>query len=135
MISQPLRIGLVTGCGALIAATMLLWTGTASAAQLVIEGPAGSGGFGAKVITLPNGNIVVTDPSFDAPGPIADVGAVYLYPARWGVDQQFARHHSKRSGRERRRHCAQQWQLRGAQPGLGQRYDRRCGRGDVWLRG
>ena len=29
--------------------------------------------------TLPNGNIVVTDPGFDAPGPIADVGAVYLY--------------------------------------------------------
>ena len=43
-----------------------------------ILGPAGSGIFGASVLVLPNGNFVVTDPSFDMP-PKTDVGAVYLY--------------------------------------------------------
>ncbi len=52
--------------------------GSAHAAQLVIDGPVGSGAFGF-VTVLPNGNIVVLDPGFDAPGPIANVGAVYLY--------------------------------------------------------
>src|SRR5262245_38124951 len=51
----------------------------AYAGQTDIPGPAGSGAFGSSVSVLPNGNIVVIDPSFDAPGPVADVGAVYLY--------------------------------------------------------
>ncbi|MGH9948627.1 MAG: carboxypeptidase regulatory-like domain-containing protein [Pyrinomonadaceae bacterium] len=34
--------------------------------------------FGTKVATLPNGNFVVTDPNFDAPG-ASNVGRVYLY--------------------------------------------------------
>jgi hypothetical protein len=38
----------------------------------------GSGAFGSSVTLLPNGNIVVTDPRFDA-GAVIDVGAVYLY--------------------------------------------------------
>ncbi len=56
----------------------ILLAGSAQAAQFTINGPANSGAFGSGVTTLPNGNIVVTDPGFDA-GPIADVGAVYLY--------------------------------------------------------
>ncbi len=55
--------------------------GAADAAQVVVNGPADSGEFGARVAVLANGNFVVTDPGFDAPGPIADVGAVYLYRA------------------------------------------------------
>src|ERR1041384_2992803 len=51
----------------------------ARAAQFDIIGPVGSGAFGTNVTVLPNGNFVVTDPAYDAPGPIADVGAVYLY--------------------------------------------------------
>ena len=43
--------------------------------QTDIPGPAGSGAFG-KVTLLPNGNIVVVDASYDAPGPITDAGAV-----------------------------------------------------------
>ena len=65
--------------GVYLACALPLWAGTVSAAQIVIAGPAGSGAFGSRVTTLPNGNIVVTDPLFDAPGPIADVGAVHLY--------------------------------------------------------
>lgn len=55
------------------------FAGATQAAQVVIAGPSGSGSFGSRVATLPNGNIVVTDPGFDAPGPIVDVGAVFLY--------------------------------------------------------
>ncbi|MEO7199464.1 MAG: hypothetical protein ABIY56_04530, partial [Dokdonella sp.] len=40
-----------------------------------IVGPQGSVGFGSSVLVLPNGNIVITDPR----GPVADIGAVYLY--------------------------------------------------------
>lgn len=49
------------------------------AAQTDIPGPSGSGKFGTQVLVLPNGNFVVTDPFYDAPGPITDTGAVYLY--------------------------------------------------------
>jgi hypothetical protein len=53
----------------------------AHAAQVVIHGPSGSGAFGQSVVVLPNRNIVVTDPSYDAfdTEPVPDVGAVYLY--------------------------------------------------------
>jgi hypothetical protein len=47
--------------------------------QTDIIGPAGSEFFGTTVTVLPNGNFVVTDPYYDAPGPVADVGRVYLY--------------------------------------------------------
>jgi hypothetical protein len=46
--------------------------------QVDILGPAGSGEFGKQVVALPNGNVVVTDPSFDSITS-QDVGAVYLY--------------------------------------------------------
>jgi len=62
-----------------LACALLFLAGALQAAQFTIDGPAGSGEFGSRVVTLPNGNIVVTDPGFDAPGPIVDVGAVYLY--------------------------------------------------------
>src|ERR1043166_8617384 len=48
-------------------------------AQSDIAGPAGSGTFGTTVNVLPNGNIVVTDPTFSIPAGAASVGAVYLY--------------------------------------------------------
>lgn len=49
------------------------------AAQIDLAGPAGSGAFGKRVTLLPNGNLVVTDPLFDAPDGTIDVGAVHLY--------------------------------------------------------
>src|SRR5215210_1663458 len=54
--------------------------------QIDITGPAGSGSFGASVAVLPNGNIIVADPTFDLTAPMAltDVGAVYLYDGRSG---------------------------------------------------
>jgi hypothetical protein len=51
----------------------------AQLAKTDIAGPVGSDDFGRHVHVLANGNIVVSDPTFDAPGPIVDVGAVYLY--------------------------------------------------------
>jgi Repeat of unknown function (DUF5650) len=49
------------------------------AAQLDINGPAGSEFFAGTVTVLPNGNVVVSDRWFDLPGPVQDVGAVHLY--------------------------------------------------------
>ncbi|MEM1325600.1 MAG: T9SS type A sorting domain-containing protein [Bacteroidota bacterium] len=43
-----------------------------------IVGPAGSERFGGRIVVLPNGNYVVTDPNWDD-GATANVGAVYLY--------------------------------------------------------
>jgi hypothetical protein len=54
------------------------FTATGWASQTDIVGPPGSGAFGTAVVVLPNGNIVVTDPFYDALG-IQDVGAVFLY--------------------------------------------------------
>jgi hypothetical protein len=46
----------------------------AAGAIIDIPGPPGSGSFGKTVTVLPNGNFVVTDPTYNA-----SVGAVYLY--------------------------------------------------------
>lgn len=46
--------------------------------DLNLYGPPGSGQFGKSVYPLPNGNLVVVDPSF-SDGDISLVGAVYLY--------------------------------------------------------
>jgi hypothetical protein len=54
------------------------------ASQIDIVGPVGSGRFGRSVTALPNGNIVVTDPDYDA-GTTVDVGAVYLYDGATGA--------------------------------------------------
>lgn len=59
----------------------LLFTITTSATQIDIPPPAGSGAFGTNVYALSSGNYVVTDPSWDTAGGVADVGAVYLYSA------------------------------------------------------
>ena len=50
-----------------------------SAQTINIQGPAGSDRFGTEIYTLPNGNIVITDPGYDIPNGAANVGAVYLY--------------------------------------------------------
>jgi len=56
------------------AALFALASATLGAAQFDIHGPAGSAAFGRWVTALPNGNIVVVDPSA-----LANAGAVYLY--------------------------------------------------------
>ncbi len=61
-------------------AACLFFCGNALAAtQTDIIGPAGSEVFGQSVKVLPNGNFVVSDPQYNAPGPITAVGRVYLY--------------------------------------------------------
>jgi hypothetical protein len=57
---------------------------TVQAEQIDITGPPGSEAFGTSVTALSNGNIVVTDPLFDA-GVTADAGAVYLYDGATGA--------------------------------------------------
>ena len=55
-------------------------TSASAASQVDLPGPVGSGEFGSSVTVLPNGNFVVTDPSFDQSSPVVeDIGAVYLY--------------------------------------------------------
>ncbi|MBL9145942.1 MAG: hypothetical protein JNM99_19840 [Verrucomicrobiaceae bacterium] len=61
-----------------VSTLFLVLAGIASAAQITLTGPAGSGQFGKRTLILSNGNIVVTDPLFDN-GATADVGAVYLF--------------------------------------------------------
>jgi hypothetical protein len=71
--SCPIVIGLY------VWAIALIGSGTAqTTVQISLPGPAGSGQFGTAVKALPNGNFVVTDPSYDEGGK-ADVGAAYLY--------------------------------------------------------
>jgi hypothetical protein len=66
---------------ALALAALLATVPSTRAAQIDIPGPAGSGTFGKAVTYLPNGNFVVTDPTFSltTPTAVASVGAVYLY--------------------------------------------------------
>jgi uncharacterized protein DUF5650/dockerin type I repeat protein len=62
-----------------LAACLFFCDNTLAATQTDIIGPAGSVVFGQSVKVLPNGNFVVSDPQYNAPGPIAAVGRVYLY--------------------------------------------------------
>jgi hypothetical protein len=64
--------------------TLLPASAAGSGTQTDIVGPAGSGRFGTSVTVLPNGNIVVADPYYDAGG-TTDVGAVYLYDGATGA--------------------------------------------------
>ena len=66
---------------ALAFAALLVAAPSTRAAQTDIPGPAGSGTFGKAVTYLPNGNFVVTDPTYSltTPTAVASVGAVYLY--------------------------------------------------------
>jgi len=67
-----------TSLRALFGGALLLGSGTCAAETIQIFGPAGSVGFGTEVKVLPNGNVVVTDPS----GQPGNRGAVYLYSQR-----------------------------------------------------
>ena len=61
-----------------VTALILTPASVVQAEQIDIVGPPGSEAFGTSVTALPNGNIVVTDPLFDA-GLKVDAGAVFLY--------------------------------------------------------
>ncbi len=66
---------LLLGC---VRTTSVLAAFCVHAAQVDIPGPVGSGSFGERLVVLPNGNIVVGDPTFSTD--IAqEVGAAYLY--------------------------------------------------------
>jgi hypothetical protein len=72
-----------TFLGTGLVAVTLLATLVSAATQIDIVGPAGSGYFGV-VTVLPNGNLVVCDPNYDA-GSQVNVGAVYLYNGATGA--------------------------------------------------
>ena len=59
--------------------TIFLNAFSVRAAQTDISGPSGSGSFGRTITILPNGNIIIVDTLYDAPGGVTDAGAVYLY--------------------------------------------------------
>lgn len=65
-------------CALVIFLLVVLLSTTARATQVEINGPTGSVAFGAQVVVLPNGNIVVTDSNYGE-GAVSNVGAVYLY--------------------------------------------------------
>ena len=67
--------------------TMLSVVVLQAATQIDIPGPPGSYSFGQTVKALPNGNILITDPSFDliSPTTVTDAGAVFLYNGRTGA--------------------------------------------------
>ncbi len=68
-------------CFTVVLAWLVSAAPLALAEQTVISGPSGSRQFGAQVVYLDNGNFVVADPQFQAPGSQVKVGAVYLYQA------------------------------------------------------
>ena len=79
----------IVWAAALLAAPWL-WTPPATATAPAgstfhtdIVGPPGSGQFGYVAIPLPNGNLLIADPGYDA-GEVADVGAAYLYDGATG---------------------------------------------------
>lgn len=59
-------------------ALCLVIFGQLHAQTTTLTSPTGSVSFGYSITVLPNGNFVITDPSW-ANGSIANVGAVYLY--------------------------------------------------------
>jgi hypothetical protein len=80
----PGSIGRIMLLAAALLAALVPMRPALAANQVDIPGPAGSGSFGRSVTVLANGNIVVTDPYYDA-GAMADVGAVYLYDGATGA--------------------------------------------------
>lgn len=82
LVSPVASFGLVIGSVVLIVGGLFSTYFTPVSAgpgeQSELLGPPGSGEFGHNVIVLPNGNIIVSDPLFDA-GDVEDAGAVYLY--------------------------------------------------------
>ena len=61
--------------------TILVSFSAQAAIQVDINAPVSNGTFGDSVAALPNGNVVVTDPTYDVTSPqlIVDAGAVFLY--------------------------------------------------------
>jgi photosystem II stability/assembly factor-like uncharacterized protein len=82
MLTQPLTTRLARLTLTLLLLVGLMTSGvtpastTTASTQTDLIGPAGSGQFGKTVTALPNGNIVVTDPTYSV-GATANVGAVY----------------------------------------------------------
>jgi len=78
--SYSSRLMFVALCAALIFAfpTIVYGTKLQSPNNTDLFGPDGSGAFGTNITVLPNENIVISDPLYDA-GSIQDVGAVYIY--------------------------------------------------------
>jgi hypothetical protein len=62
----------------IVAMLLLVPAWPLAAAQVVLEGPVGSSEFGLHVYVLPNGNLVVTDPTFSGIGSATGIGAVHL---------------------------------------------------------
>lgn len=75
IVCRAVLISMVVGMGLPI--TSLAQTGELNA-------PPGSERFGTAVVPLPNGNVVITDPYYDA-GSVTDVGAVYLFDGATGA--------------------------------------------------
>jgi hypothetical protein len=69
-------------CFVSIALAGVLPVDSATSTSIIdISGPSGSGAFGSSVAALPNGNFVVTDPTFSPIGSnfVSEAGAVFLY--------------------------------------------------------
>ncbi len=64
---------------AVILVVLLTMISAQASVQEQILPPVGSEEFGTFVYILPNGNILVTDPLYDAPGLVSNVGAVHLF--------------------------------------------------------
>lgn len=67
-----------------LAALSMLASLASASGRIDIPGPPGSDAFGTFLNVLPNGNLVVCDPGYDA-GSITDVGAAYLYDGVTGA--------------------------------------------------
>ena len=57
---------------------LILFSNLLFSQRIEIDGPAGSGSFGATNYVLPNGNYIITDPDYSEGGQ-TNIGAVYLY--------------------------------------------------------
>ncbi len=64
---------------------LMLTSVSVRAQQTNITSPVGSVQFGASVTSLPNGNVVVTDPSWAHPNGAVKAGAVYLFNGATGA--------------------------------------------------
>lgn len=74
------KLFLLSLCAASLLVTVVGFSAPEAMAQNIsIIGPDGSGSFGGNVYILPSGNFVVVDHQYSAPGPVSQVGAVYLY--------------------------------------------------------
>lgn len=66
-------VQIIASLGSGLAALSMLINLVVATSRIDIQGPPGSQAFGKSITALPNGNLVVCDPGYDAAG-IADVG-------------------------------------------------------------